>query len=184
MKLDVTFRLTKEHIQSDTAKNDPKLFGHFGTHFDVADGEFPIEYTFRRGIVFDASGVSGRDIDTCDVDLSVVEKDSFVGFYTGYIAHNTYGTKEYYANHPQLSYALIDALTERGVSVIGLDFGGIRRGAEHTPADYALAHKGTFVIENLCNLDLLVPYACFDINIYPMSIEGASGLPCRVIAEI
>jgi hypothetical protein len=34
------------------------LTGHLGTHFDVMNREFPLEYTRRNGIVFDVSDVN------------------------------------------------------------------------------------------------------------------------------
>jgi hypothetical protein len=111
--------------------------------------------------------------------------DSFVAFYSGYIEKVPYGEKGYFTDHPQLTYALIDALLQKGVSIIGLDFAGIRRGKEHTPTDQACAEKGTFIIENLCNLkSVLDKSKAFTAHTYPLSYIGITGLPCRVIAEI
>lgn len=76
-------------------------------------------------------------------------------------------------------------MVEKGVSIVGLDFAGIRRPPEHTPTDARLANAGTFVVENLCGLDALV--ACeqpLTICTYPMKYIGLTGLPCRVIARV
>ena len=82
-----------------------------------------------------------------------------------------------------LSYELIDALPGKQVSVIGLDFGGIRRGKEHIPADQTCAGRGAFVVENPVNLS--APEGKdFTVHTYPMAFTGITGLPCRVIAEI
>lgn len=48
------------------------------------DKEFPLEYTYRKGIVFDVSAVRDRDIDIYDIDKAKVEEEQFVAFYTGY----------------------------------------------------------------------------------------------------
>ena len=36
------------------------LFGHIGTHFDVMNKTFPLNYTRRKGIVFDISDIQDR----------------------------------------------------------------------------------------------------------------------------
>lgn len=59
--------------------------GHLGTHFDVMDKEFPLEYTRRDGVVFDVSAIRERDISSADVDLSLVGKEMFVAFCTGFL---------------------------------------------------------------------------------------------------
>lgn len=185
MMIDITTKITPGIVKKDPGSVNPALAGHIGTHFDVMEEEFPLDYTRRKGIVFDVSGVSGRDIDVGDICMDAVEKDMFVGFYTGYIEAVGYGGKEYFSSHPQLSKALIEGLLCKGVSIIALDFAGVRRGAEHVPTDRLCAQKGTFVVENLCNLKALVDRGGrFVAHTYPMNFEGYTGLPCRVIAEI
>ena len=53
--------------------------------------------------------------------------------YTGFIEEEGYGSRKYFTEHPQLSNALLEALLEKKVSIIGVDFAGVRRGKEHTP---------------------------------------------------
>ena len=185
MLLDITLKLTPEMLQDEKGNVSKSLVGHTGTHFDGMDKEFPLEYIERDGLVLDVSGVGERDIDVTDVDLNAVEKDMFVAFYTGYIAKERYGTRTYFAQHPQLSVALIDALLDKGVSIIGLDFAGMRRGAEHVPTDRRCADKGVFVIENLCDLDKVLEIGGrFTAHTYPLNCTGVTGLPCRVIAKV
>ena len=147
--------------------------------------EFPLEYTERKGIVFDVRHVSGRDVELSDIDISLVEKNSFVAFCTEFIEKEGYGKGVYFSDHPQLSNELIDALLDVSVSIIGVDFAGIRRGKEHIPKDRYCAERGTFVIENLCNLGaLLQEGGIFTSHTYPMSYVGITGLPCRVVASV
>lgn len=184
MKLDVTLKITSEMLLDAKANEKKELEGHLGTHFDVMDKSFPLEYTEREAVVFDVSSVCDREIDVDDVDLSRVEPDSFVAFYTGFSDSEPYGTRSYFKEHPQLTHRLIDALLEKGVSIIGLDFAGIRRGSEHTPTDRRCADRGVFIIENLCNLSSLPRIeGRLVMHTYPMSFVGVTGLPCRVIAE-
>ena len=185
MLIDITLQVTPQMRRGAPEKDDRALIGHLGTHFDVMDKDFPLEYTRRAGLVFDVSAIRGRDIDIEDIDMDKVEKDQFVAFYTGYIEQEPYGTKTYFAEHPQLSHRLIDALLDKGVSIIAIDCSGIRRGKEHTPKDQVCADRGVFVVENLCSLQPLVAAGGrFTAHTYPVSYSGMTGLPCRVIAEI
>lgn len=183
MKIDITLKITPQMTRDALASERKELAGHLGTHFDVMDREFPLEYTRRKGIVFDVGDV--QEIGTEDVDMTKVEKEMFVAFCTDYIERVPYGSDGYFSGHPQLSHELIDVLVEKGVSIIALDFGGVRRGKEHTPKDQYCADHGVFVVENLCGLrKILKRSSTFIAHTYPMNFTELTGLPCRVLAEI
>lgn len=185
MLIDLTLKLTKAMLYDSITTSNDALAGHAGTHFDVMDKEFPLNYTERNAIVFDVSHVRGHEIDCTDIDLSSIEKDMFICFYTGYNESVPYGAPGYFTEHPQLSYALIDALLDKGISIIGLDFAGIRRTPEHIPADQRCADRGVFVIENICNMkDVLMHGSRFTACTYPLYCTELTGLPCRVIAKL
>ncbi|MBR5521176.1 MAG: cyclase family protein [Oscillospiraceae bacterium] len=184
MLVDITLKITPKMATDAQGNAKITLAGHLGTHFDVMNKEFPLEYTKRKGVIFDVKHIRDRDIEASDIDMTKVGKDMFVGFYTGYIYEYDYGTQEYFATHPQLSDALIDQLLDAGISIIGLDCSGVRRGAQHTPKDQYCADRGVFVVENLYGLEKLLDKDDVTVNTYPMSYEGMSGLPCRVIAEV
>ena len=185
MLIDITLKITPKIIKTVPGYTQTALAGHIGTHFDVMNKEFPLEFTRREGIVFDVSSIRSRDIEAEDVDMSAVKKGMFVAFHTGYLDEVGYGTPEYYADHPQLSDALIDLLLDRGVSIIGIDCSGIRRGKEHTPKDQLCADHGAFAVENLVALRTVIENGGrFTAHTYPMSYEGITGLPCRVVAEV
>lgn len=185
MLIDITLKITPKMV-SDAQGNEKKaLVGHLGTHFDVMNKEFPLNYTKRQGVVFDVSDITNRDITSADIDLNAVHKGMFVAFYSSFIEHEPYGTKPYFSTHPQLSDELIDRLLEKDISIIGIDFAGVRRGKEHTPKDQYCANHGVFIIENLCNLkSILDKGGLFTAHTYPMNYAEMSGLPCRVVAEI
>lgn len=185
MLIDISMEVTPALLADAKRLQKKELEGHLCTHFDAMDKEFPLEYTRREGILIDVRGVMGRDVDVCDVDLSLVKKDTFVAFLTGYSTREPYGSRTYFSESPQLSHALIRALVEKGVSIIALDCGGIRRGAEHIPADQWCADHGVFVVENLCDMEqILVHGDRFTAHTYPLRFTGISGHPCRVIAEV
>lgn len=185
MLIDITLKITPEMRATARDHTDPSLVGHMGTHFDVMHREFPLVYTERKAIVFDVTHITGRDIAAEDVDLTRVEKEMFVAFYTGYIDKVAYGTKTYFAEHPQLSDELIHRLVQMGISIIGVDCAGIRRTPQHIPADRYCAEHDVFVVENLCNLKaVLATGDLFTACTYPMNYSGMTGLPCRVIAKV
>ena len=190
MFIDITLKVTPKLIENAQG-SEVKLLtnnGHIGTHFDVMDKEFPLEYVERPGVVFDVSRVgTEREITSADIDFSKVRADMFVAFYSGFIEAHEYGTQAYFSGHPHLAVELIDELLARKISIIGVDFAGVRRGQEHTPMDQRCADRGVFVIENLCNLQAILngaPSALFTANTYPINYTNMSGLPCRVVAKL
>lgn len=187
MLVDLSISVTKIKSQKAFDNQNSVSFGHLGTHLDTMNKEFPLHFVKREGIVFNVKGLLGKDIDISYIDLSLVKPNMFVAFYSGFPENISYGTKGYFSDHPQLSDNLIEALLEKRISLIGIDFAGVRRGSEHTPKDQYCADRGVFIVENLCNLDKIVmnnKSAVCIINTYPVRFEGLSGLPCRVVAEI
>lgn len=76
-------------------------------------------------------------------------------------------------------------ILKKNISIIGIDFAGVRRGKEHTPIDQYCADRGVFIIENLCNLKAVIDTEDEIIaHTYPMNYTEITGLPCRVVAEI
>lgn len=184
MLIDLTLKITPKMVKDAQGNEKTALVGHLGTHFDVMNKEFPLEFTERKGVIFDVSYIDDRDIKVSDIDLSKVEKDIFIGFYTGFIEKVDYGTKEYYSEQPQLDTNLINELLDKKISIIGIDFAGVRKGKENTPMDQYCADRGVFIIENMVNLKLLAESGeYFTANIYPMNYAEMTGLPCRVIAK-
>ncbi len=187
MLTDLSVKISPE-INSDAANNEKKVsYGHLGTHFDVMNKEFPLEFVKRKAIVFNVRNIINRDISVQDIDINLIEKDMFVAFYTGFIEQESYGTKTYFTGHPQLSNELIDALLNKEISIIGIDCAGVRRGKEHTAKDQYCADRGVFIVENLCNLSAVLAgemVHIFVANTYPLNFSGMTGLPCRVVAEL
>ena len=185
MKIDITLKITPKMVTDAQGNEKKALVGHLGTHFDVMNKEFPLEYTERNGIVFDVRKVRDRDIEIRDIDIEKVLKDMFIAFYSGFIEEEGYGTQRYFKEHPQLSNELIEALLNKNISIIGVDFAGVRRGKEHTPMDQHCADRGVFIVENLCNLgEVLEKRNLFKANVYPMNYAEMTGLPCRVVADV
>lgn len=48
MFVDLSLKITGELIKSSVDNEKKVLSGHYGTHFDVMNREFPLEYLERR----------------------------------------------------------------------------------------------------------------------------------------
>lgn len=184
MLYDITLRVTPKMVTDAQTNLKKAMVGHLGTHFDVMNKEFPLDYIKRPCVVFNVKGISGRDIEVSDVDLLKVHKGMFVAFYSGFIEEEGYGSKRYFAEHPQLSKELIDNLLNKKISMIGVDFSGVRNGKEHNPTDQYCADRGVFIVENMCNLAPLCGKENITTYTFPINFEGYTGLPCRVVVEI
>ncbi len=185
--IDITTSVSAELLQRAQKNLRLAFNGHVGTHFDVINKEFPLEYLDLDAIVFEVAEYAEKEeIGKDDIDLSMVKEGMFVAFHTGFIEQEGYATKRYFSNHPQLSIDLIHVLLDRHVCIIGVDFAGVRRGKEHMPTDKICADHGTFIVENLCNLSEVLDgkkQAFCKIGTYPVKFKGQTGLPCRVIAR-
>lgn len=187
MEVNLTFEINSEIYKKANINEKKVASGHVGTHFDVMNKKIESDHLIKKAIVFDVSLIKDRDINISDIEIELVNKDIAIFFYTGFIEKVEYGSKKYFTNHPEIDNGLIDYLLEKNISIIGLDFAGIRRGREHTKKDQYCANRGVFIIENLCNLNKVLKNktnATFKCNIYIENITNATGLPCKVTAEI
>lgn len=187
MLVDLSLEVTPE-LREKALKNEEKTVGgHIGTHFDLMDKEFPLEFVKREGVVFNISNSIGNEINASDINLDKIKENMFVGFYTGFLKQAGYGTEQYFHEHPQLSKDLIEKLLAKKISIIGIDFAGIRRRDEHSEMDQYCADRGVFIVENLCNFNKILKdkqAAWFKAYTFPIKYSGMSGLPCRVVAEV
>lgn len=111
MFIDLTLEITRDMWLAATTNLSHSFNGHIGTHFDVENGVFPIDYCRRNGWIFDVSSIPlAQEITSNDIDLSKVRPGMFIVFFSGYIEQVAYGSKTYFAEHPALSEELIDKL--------------------------------------------------------------------------
>lgn len=187
MLVDLTLLVTPNMMVDAQGREKKALTGHLGTHFDVMNKEFPLEYVERDGVVFDVRGVRGADIEANDIDMAQVASGMFIAFHTGFLGEVGYGSEPYFKEHPQISEELMQLLVAKGVSIIAIDCAGIRRGTGHVPADQYCADHNVFVVENVCNLEVVLAsnaFANFTACTYPVNFGGMTGLPCRVVAKV
>jgi kynurenine formamidase len=184
---DSAFKALQALAPGDVPVPQKELFGHVGTHLDLMGQTYPERYFRLSGRAFDGRHISGRDIAVADIDMECIAESDFVFFNSGCLASLPYASKEFLFAPVQLSWELIHALLEKKVAMIGIDFGGVRLPREHRKADTLCAAAGTFVVENVYGLEDLIAAAgtgVFTVHCYPLRLTDATGLPCRVIAEV
>ena len=183
MLIDLTVVIDKQAVASLTV---PSKLGHLGTHFDVMGKEFPLDCVKRVGRLIDISAIRDREVRANDIPTSI-EQDEFVIFRTDYAADIGYGGPDYNHKSAELSDDVVSYLLERRVSLIGVDAASIQRPAKHRAVDERCAAQNVFVVENLCNLEVLASTAAghpFTVYCAPLNFRGLTGIPCRVVADV
>lgn len=187
MIIDLTTAIDPQLMESwlNTQENRHIATGHVGTHLDIYNkSKIPLDYFRCKGVLLDVSDIAEtREIEPEDIAGIEIPADSFVLIRTARSENEKYGTAAYFADHPQLSHTLISHLLAKNIRFIGIDCSGIRRGAEHEPADRLCESSGVYVIENLNSLDRLTGIS--DLSVYTLWFddETTTGLRCRVLAE-
>jgi len=158
--------------------------GHTGTHLDKLPGEsVPLERLMGPACLIDVSAVRGRRIEPGDLDgARIVEPGDFVILRTGWLAE-AYPGPHYLSEHPELSRSSLELLAAARPNMIGVDAPGLGRPERHGRVDRYLAEHGIYVVENLANLEAL-EMERLKIYCFPLALEGTSGLPVRVVAEV
>jgi kynurenine formamidase len=163
------------------------LFGHIGTHIDLMGKEFDLARTQTTGRIFDVRKAAAGEITLKDFAKELAGEGEFIMFLTGRLQETAYGEKEYFLSHKELAWEVIEFLVAQKAAMIGVDTAGVRKIAEHPKADQFCAEHGIFVVENMDQLDEAFSRSGgkpFTVQTYPLRLSGATGLPCRVIAEI
>lgn len=157
---------------------------HVGTHMDgplhmLKNGKklstFSADKFFGRGHLIDARK---KQINKELLKNHKIKKGDIVIIMTGF--YKKFTKPNYYKNYPVISEDFARELVKLGVKIVGMD----------TPSpDYPpfkihkiLLSKNILIIENLCNLEILLNYKKFNIITLPAKFE-ADAAPVRVIAE-
>jgi len=175
------------HLRGDDpfAEGSPVArLGHLGTHLDKAPEEsVALERCIGPGCLIDVSSVRGRRIVPEDLgEARDVRAGDFVILRTGWLAE-AYPDPRYFSEHPELDQPSLELLAATRPAMIGVDAPGLGRPDRHTRVDRYLARHGIHVVENLTHTELLTVRR-FRVYCFPLALEGTSGLPVRVVAEV
>jgi len=157
--------------------------GHLGTHIDFNGERFDLSNCIHNGCIFDATHVRGDEIESGDLyGLDKINVNDFVIIHTGWSEKERYGTDRYFKEYPEISMDLLALFISKGISIIGIDAPGLKRGDLNLKIDKYLADHGILVVENLFNLQR-IEGELFQVYCFPLKIKNTTGLPCRVLVE-
>ena len=184
-----------------------KLGSHTGTHIDapyhflksgVRIDEIPVQRFVGNGVLIDVSGKSDMEfIETQDIEpyTTAIEKGDFALFKTCWDQY--FGAPRYF-QHPFLSEESAKLLSKLGVSLVGIDAMNIDPSYQEVsdldplakgskvkedydyPVHDILLGNNILIVENLCNLNEIVPVKGF-YSFLPLKVMGSDGSPIRAV---
>lgn len=189
---------------------------HAGTHVDAPYhysprsgakpsrkiDECPLEWYFGRGVVLNMTHKkSAETVTVQDVKDALAALDYTLSYgdivCIRYDTDKTFGTRDYWGEHPGMSAEAVRYILDQGVKVIGVDSPGFDIPFGKTKEKFAASHDTSILweahcagidydyshIEKLGNLDQ-VPEKGFYICCFPVSIAHASAGWSRVVAFV
>jgi kynurenine formamidase len=168
-----------------------KFLTHTGTHIDVpahlVSGGKPIDSFECNKFYGPAKVIYCKHLSRIDENLITkvynhVEKPEFLLFFTGWSDY--WGDTRYFVDFPLLTpeaVRLICQLPLKGIGIDAISFDAT--GNDDLPNHKMLLEKEIILIENLCNLNLLIEKNFF-LSCLPLKIKGVDGSPVRACAII
>jgi arylformamidase len=156
---------------------------HIGTHIDAAShmieggkniDEYPPERFVCAAVCLDVkTGFSALDVDLIPEGIQAVL------FHTGF--DKFYYEPKYWADYPVMDDDVIDALINKGVSLIGLDCAS-PDSDEKFPVHIKLLSADILIVENLTGLEQLVGKDNIEFHAMPLRLS-LDGSPVRAFAK-
>ncbi|MEO7766101.1 MAG: cyclase family protein [Ferruginibacter sp.] len=95
-----------------------------------------------------------------------------------------WNTENYYENHPYLTKAAAEYLSDCAVKLVGIDSHNIdNTNGKSRPVHTTLLGAEILIVEHLCNLELL-PEDGFTFSAMPPKFKGVGTFPVRAMAKI
>lgn len=178
MNLDVKEINMPEKILKWGESQPPHQRQHIGTHIDVynlSKIELPLE--------IEVQVIDVRDIEIIDIKVLEkykIEENSFIIFRTGIMEKCGYACDEYFnlEGAPYLTDEVVDKLLDLKVKLIGIDLHGIQHGKNHVKIDKYVENRGSYVVENICNLDKVE--SIFKAMLTWNQLDGATAIKVNI----
>lgn len=166
-----------------------EIGSHLGTHVDApyhilqqgkALDEFPLENFIGKGVCIDCTSQNNISAEYIKKQLSDVDFE-FMLLYTGW--QKFWNSKNYFSGFPFLEEEATKLLSSYSLKGVGID------APSFDPIDCELVNhkillgKNILLIENLCNLPLLLNKR-FDFYCLPLNYSKADGSPIRACAKL
>lgn len=159
---------------------------HAGTHIDMplhmlpegrCAADFPVERFMGEGVLLDAR--AERIITMKDAYAEAVKPGSIVLLYTGF--DRMYRKDVYFTEYPAVGGELAAFLLSKNIKMLGMD----TPAPDFPPFSFhkMLLAGGTFVLENLTNLQSLLYVKSFEVIALPLKIQ-AEASPVRAVCRV
>lgn len=124
--------------------------------------------------------ITRNDIASFEAKNGKIQPNSAIVFGTGWSRNLT--REDYFTKNPGLSAGAARYLSERRVSLVGIDSPSIDLGKDPKfSAHHVLLKSGILILENLCNIDK-IKRTGFMLIVLPLKLKGATGSPVRAVA--
>lgn len=172
-----SFTITHMDFQTTCGTYIDSPYHRYPDMYDIS--EIKLESTILPGKVIDVSyKLENEPILVEDIQDSDYNGKAVL-FHTGW---DKYWKKEEYHEYPFLSKEGAEYLIEKGVLLAGIDTVNIDTYKDvERPAHTLLLRKGILIVENLCNLNLLLGKD-FTFFSCPLKVKGAAAFPVRAFA--
>jgi len=159
---------------------------HTGTHLDAPAhfikggrlvSDYPADRFFGRGVLIDARGKEKIDVDALGV--KEIRNGDIILVLTGW--DKKYQDQGYFKDYPEVTENFAKNLIALGVKMIGLDSPSPDKFP--FPIHRMLLAKDILIIENLTNLEALLPYEIFKIVALPAKIAAEAAF-CRAVVNV
>ena len=170
------------------------LSSHSGTHLDapyhfIENGikidRIPLNRLITGAILCNIRkgpdmSITRSDIVSFEAKNGKIPPNSAVVFSTGW--SRNLARKDYFTKNPGLSASAAKYLSEKRVSLVGIDSPSIDLGKDSKfSVHHVLLKSGILILENLCNLDK-IQRTDFMLIVLPLKLKDATGSPVRAVA--
>ena len=170
------------------------LSSHTGTHLDapyhfiekgIKIDKIPLDRLITSAILCNIRKgpnmpITRTDIASFEARNGKIQPNSAVIFGTGW--SKNLSRKDYFTKNPGLSASAAKYLSEKRISLVGIDSPSIDLGKDSKfSAHHVLLKSGILILENLCNLDK-IQRTGFMLIVLPLKIKDATGSPVRAVA--
>jgi len=159
---------------------------HVGTHIDSpmhltennkVMADYSLETFIGNGCFLDV-----RNLKTISYQKEYsekVNKNDIVLLFTGHSSE--FGKKTYFNDYPIIDKDLAEFLIDRNIKMLGID----TPSPDKFPFEIhkMLFNQHILIIENMANIEKIIPYNKFEIMAFPLKINADSSL-VRVVARI
>jgi arylformamidase len=165
---------------------------HLGTHIDAAShfvphgktiSEYPPERFLLPGMVIPLLGRNDDEPLGPHVFADYLAAFPVGGALLLHFGWDQHWKTERYLRHPYLTREAAQLLVDKGVRIVGIDALSVDSTTQETDHAHAtLLGNDVLIVENLTQLNQLVPGVIYQFSFLPLALSHLDGSPIRAIA--